>query len=74
MPRPPNSPLHKAHCTQAQKEAVKLAASNACMLEGQFIRMALIDGCAAVGVDYPDDLPKRGKYKRKAADGDPANQ
>ena len=70
MPRQPNSPSHKAHCTPAQKEAVKLAASNAGLLEGEFIRLALEGCCAAFGIDYPDDLPKRGTYTRTPAPED----
>ena len=68
MPSPTNSPYHKANCTPAQKEAVKQAASNAGMEQGQFIRMAVDDACAAVGVEYPHDLIERGKYDRAQID------
>ena len=64
MPRPPNSPYIKTHCTPAQKEAVKQAASNAGMNEGQFIRMFLVGACAEFGVVYPQNMIERGKYKR----------
>jgi hypothetical protein len=57
------NPSHNAKCTPGQKEA-----SNAGMEQSQFIRMALGGACEAFGVEYPHDLPERGKYDRSKID------
>lgn len=33
--------------------------------QSQFIREAIAEKIAKQGIDWPDDLPRRGKYERK---------
>jgi hypothetical protein len=65
MPRKTPS-QHNATCTKEQYAASKEAAAREGIGLAEFIRRAVKWRCAAQGIDYPDNLARRGKYRGKA--------
>lgn len=54
----------EATCTPAQLAASKQAAQELGLEHAAFIRQAIQDAIQKIGNTYPDNLTRRGKYKR----------
>jgi hypothetical protein len=61
---PSTHPQINARLTAAQLAAVSEAARRADCQLADLIRWGLALACAEHGIDFPDDLPRRGKYRR----------
>jgi NADPH:quinone reductase-like Zn-dependent oxidoreductase len=57
---------HNATCTPEQYAASQEAAAVEGVPLAEFIRRAVKRRCAAQGINYPDNLVRRGKYRGKA--------
>jgi hypothetical protein len=61
---PSNHPQINARLTAAELAAVKEAAERADCQLADLVRWGLALACAEHGIDWPDDLPRRGEYRR----------
>jgi hypothetical protein len=65
MPRNPDHRQINATVSRDQHNALETARVIAGEEKAQFIRQSIAERCQRLGVEWPDDLMKRGTYKRK---------
>jgi hypothetical protein len=64
MPRKDSRVQKNIVLSETQDNAVALAAAALGVEQAAFIRRAIARAVEDAGVDWPDDLPARGRYKR----------
>jgi hypothetical protein len=60
------NPFVKVHLTPQQKEALEEAARTTGTGLSEFVRDAIAKSVRDTGIPFPEDLLKRGTYKRKS--------
>lgn len=62
---PSKHPQITVHITVEEREALKQAVEKSGMTASEFRRHALKVAVESYGIEFPDNMPKRGTYKRE---------